>query len=130
MQEKEDAAMQEDEAAFPNKAAARNRLAYMECAACGEAYYYPRPLCPFCMSEETHWRESAGEGTIYSYSITEKEEGLHVLAFVYLQEGFSVMSNIVDCDRAEVVIGAPVEVSIRGDVDGRPTPCFRVRREA
>ena len=128
MQENERAATNAGEAAFPDKAAARNRLAYMECEACGEAYYYPRPLCPFCMSEETRWKESAGDGTIYSYSVTQKADGPQVLAFVYLAEGFSILTNIVDCAAEDVAIGAPVEVSIRDDAEGRPIPCFRIKR--
>ena len=130
MQDEKDAEMEKGTASFAEEAAARNRLAYRHCNACGEPHYYPRPLCPFCMSEDTDWREAAGEGTIYSYSITEKEGGPQVLAFVYLAEGFSILTNIVDCAAEEVAIGAPVEVSIQSDADGRPLPCFRIKQGA
>ena len=27
------------------------------------------PLCPFCGSERTEWKDATGRGTIYSYSV-------------------------------------------------------------
>ena len=45
-------------------AAAAGKFLVKHCAACGKTHYYPRALCPHCLSADTQWRESAGQGTI------------------------------------------------------------------
>ncbi len=44
------------------------RFLIKRCTACGKAYWYPRAICPFCMSAETVLGGEPGEGVIYTYS--------------------------------------------------------------
>ena len=34
------------------------------CNACDRDYYYPRPFCPTCWSDDVSWREASGRGTV------------------------------------------------------------------
>jgi len=60
------------------------------------------------------WFEASGRGTVYSYTVTRKGQGMYreagpfVIAFVELDEGPRVMTNIVGCDPDTVRIGQPV----------------------
>lgn len=91
-------------------------LRLKRCTDCGVTFHYPRALCPDCFSDATTWTESEGVGELYSFSIQEEargwpEEALpHVLAYVELDEGPRMMSNVVDCDPADLAIGDRVEV--------------------
>lgn len=71
------------------------------CNACNEPFFYPRELCPFCLSESS-WAESSGEGTIYSYTQVATRGGSYVLAMVKLSEGPTLMTNVLT-DRPEAL---------------------------
>jgi len=98
------------------QAASSGELLVQECADCGLVYHYPRSLCPDCFSEKVEWREASGRGEVYSYSTARTMSGWPeddlplVVAYVELDEGPRIMTNI-DADPEDVVaIGARVEV--------------------
>ncbi|MDP3314533.1 MAG: Zn-ribbon domain-containing OB-fold protein [Devosia sp.] len=107
-------------------AAAQGRLLVKHCDACGKAHYYPRAICPLCFSDQTCWRESAGRGTLYSFSVQRRVAQPYVIAYVTLGDGPTIMTHIVDCDDPERLrIGANVVL----DMDaGRQlgAPVFRI----
>ena len=105
-------------------AAAQGKLLVKRCSDCGEHHHYPRSICPFCFSERTEWREAAGEGTIYSYSVLRRAEAPYVIAYVTLAEGVTMMTNIVDCDPGAVRIGQRVRVTFAASDGGPPVPMF------
>jgi uncharacterized OB-fold protein len=107
------------------EAAAAGRLLVKHCRACGEAHWYPRAHCPFCFSDATEWRESAGHGTIYSYSVMRRAATPYAIAYVTLDEGVRMLTNIVDCDFDALRIGLPVAVVFRPTEGGPPVPMFR-----
>jgi uncharacterized protein len=107
------------------EAAAAGRLLVKHCRACGEAHWYPRAHCPFCFSDATEWRESAGRGTIYSYSVMRRAATPYAIAYVTLDEGVRMLTNIVDCDFDALRIGQPVVVVFRPTEGGSPVPMFR-----
>src|SRR5438309_10456581 len=49
--------------------AREHRLLIQRCGACGEAYFYPRPFCPRCWSEDVSWEDASGDGTLYTWSV-------------------------------------------------------------
>ena len=63
------------------------------CKACGEAHYYPRAMCPFCVSDDTEWQTASGTGTIYTYSVMRRAEIPYAIAYVTLDEGVTMMTN-------------------------------------
>ena len=105
-------------------AAANGTLLLKKCNACGEVHYYPRALCPFCFSDKTEWLAAAGHGTIYSYSVMRRTEVPYVIAYVTLEEGVTMMTNIVDCDANAVRIGQRVKLTFRPSDGGPPVPMF------
>jgi uncharacterized OB-fold protein len=66
------------------------------CNACGKIHFYPRSICPFCFSDETHWLESKGVGAIYSYSIMRRGGSPYALAYVTLDEGPTLTTDEMD----------------------------------
>jgi hypothetical protein len=92
-------------------AAKEGVLRLRRCTACSKPHWYPRPVCPFCMGD-TEWVDAAGEGTIYSVSVTRKAGPVpYALAYVTLDEGVTLLTNIVGCDLDALRIGQRVRVS-------------------
>jgi uncharacterized OB-fold protein len=105
-------------------AADEGRLLVKKCRACGEVHHYPRDICPHCLSADTEWLQAAGTGTVYSFSTMGKGEAACTLAFVTLDEGVTLMTNLVDCDPATVSIGQPVRVVFKPSDGGHAVPMF------
>jgi uncharacterized OB-fold protein len=105
-------------------AADEGRLVIKKCNACGEVHHYPRDVCPHCMSTDTAWLQSAGTGTVYSFSTMGKGDAAYTLAFVTLDEGVTLMTNLVDCDPKTLAIGQRVKVVFKPSDGGHPVPMF------
>ncbi|NLP60132.1 Zn-ribbon domain-containing OB-fold protein [Paraburkholderia sacchari] len=106
------------------EAAKDGRLLVKRCEDCGETHYYPRDICPHCMSASTEWLESKGLGMVYSFSTMGKEEARYTLAYVSLDEGVTMLTNLVDCDAAALSIGQRVKVVFKPSEGGYPVPMF------
>ena len=106
------------------EAAAAGRLLVKRCEACGELYHYPREACPFCGSDRTSWQEASGRGTIYSYSVFRRAPVPYAIAYVTLEEGPTMMTNIVDSDLDAIRIGQRVRVRFVPTDGGPPVPMF------
>ncbi|MGI6856766.1 Zn-ribbon domain-containing OB-fold protein [Mesorhizobium sp. 1B3] len=104
--------------------AAEGRLVVKRCGACREHHWYPRSHCPHCGASETEWVEASGGGTIYSFTVLRRGGG-QVPAYVTLDEGISLFTNIVDCDPDGLSIGQRVSVRFRPDENGVAVPVFR-----
>jgi uncharacterized OB-fold protein len=105
-------------------AAGEGRLLVKKCLECGEAHFYPRSICPFCHSDRTEWLQSSGRGTIYSYSVMRRAPEPHAIAYVTLEEGPRMLTNLVDCDFAAIAIGKAVRLVWRPSDGGPPVPMF------
>jgi uncharacterized OB-fold protein len=106
------------------KAATDGKLLVKYCTQCGEYHFYPRGLCPFCFSDKTEWREAAGTGTIYSFSVTRRGDVPYAIAYVTLAEGPTMMTNIVDCDLDAIRIGQKVKLVMKPSEGGQAIPMF------
>ena len=106
-------------------AANEGRLTLKWCTACGKTHWYPRAICPHCGSDQTEWRDASGRGTIYTFSIARRPAPAYAIAYVTLEEGPTMMTNIVDCDFADIAIGQKVEVTFRPGAGGQAVPMFR-----
>jgi hypothetical protein len=105
-------------------AARQGRLLIKRCRSCGEPHFYPRPTCPFCFGDDTEWVTAAGTGTIYSFSIMRRAPVSYAMAYVTLDEGPVMMTNIVDCDFETIRIGQRVRVVFKPSEGGPPVPMF------
>lgn len=113
-----------DVALAPYWAAAREgRLLLMHCRACDRSYYYPRPYCPFCLGDDTEWREASGQGTVYSWSVERRANPPYAIAYVTLAEGPTLLTNLVDTDLESIAIGQAVWLRFE-ERDGQPVPVF------
>jgi len=99
------------------EALARHQLYFQRCRDCGTKRFYPRALCPACLSSATEWVRASGRGAVYSFTVTYqnqapgfREELPYVLAIVELDEGVRMMSNVVGCAPDAVRVGMAVEV--------------------
>ena len=106
-------------------AAAEGRLLVKHCGACGEYHHYPRALCPHCFSDRTEWRDAKGTGTVYTYSVLSRGVPVpYCIAYVTLDEGVSMITNIVDCDLDALEIGQAVRVVFKPTDGGPPMAMF------
>lgn len=105
------------------RAAAEGRLLLRRCTTCAEVHYYPRPFCPSC-GGGTEWIEAGGRGVVHSYSVMRRADPPYVIAYVMLDEGVAMLTNIVDCDPDRVAVDQRVHVVFRATRDGTPVPMF------
>lgn len=106
------------------EAAGAGRLVIKKCNACSRVHYYPRTICPHCYSDETAFVDASGRGAIYSYSVTRQAKPAYVIAYVTLEEGVTMLTNIVDCDVEGVRIGQKVKVKFVDAGEGAALPVF------
>lgn len=107
------------------QAAAEGRFLIGGCRACGAPHFYPRAVCPHCFSDDTEWRASTGQGSIYSYSVMRRVPVPYAIAYVTLDEGPTIMTNIVDCDLDAIAIGQRVAVTFHQSDGTALVPMFR-----
>ena len=93
----------------------------------GNLYWYPRVLDPGTLREPSGWREVAGTGTVYSFTIDRRgsapafaAEVPYVIAIVELDAGPRMTSNIIGCSVDEVRVGMRV-VAVFEDVNDEIT---------
>ena len=95
-------------------ALAEGRFEVQWCKACARAFFFPRTHCPHCHGADHEWRASTGTGTLYSHSeipATSKTPGRNVI-LVDMDDGFRMMSTLVDAGTVDLQIGMRVQASI------------------
>ncbi len=111
-------------------AASAGHLLVKRCTDCGQAHHYPRDVCPFCLSLATEWVQASGGGTLYSFSTMGQGEDAYTLAYVTLDEGVTLMTNLVGCDPARARIGDRVKVKFEATEGGPAVPVFTLEQGA
>ncbi|MFT5530956.1 MAG: putative OB-fold protein [Candidatus Poriferisodalaceae bacterium] len=105
---------------------AEGRISLPRCNACGLTIWFPRSMCPACYSEDVTWTDCSGNGSIYSFTVIRKGQGRwrdaspYVIAYVELNEGPRIMTNVIDVDPDTVAIGDQVTASFVPTEDGPP----------
>jgi uncharacterized OB-fold protein len=105
-------------------AAKEGKFVLRRCTACGKAHWYPRAICPFCMSDKTEWVEASGRGKIYTFSVMRRAPEPYAIGYVTLEEGPSMLTNFVDCDFDKLRIGQSVKLKFTPSEGGPPVPTF------
>lgn len=110
------------------EATKEHRLTYQKCDDCGTVVFYPRRHCTACGSNNLTWNDSRGEGTVYSFSVVRqnrhpsfKDLGAYAVAYVDLDEGFRILSNVVGVANpvTDVKIGQRVKVQWEDQESGQ-----------
>lgn len=118
-------------------ATAEGRLLLPKCDACATLIWYPRQFCPSCGSTRISWLQASGRGTIYSFTINRMGRadlpayrglGPYVLAYVELEEGPRILTNVVDCDPDTVQVGQAVDLVFHDTGQGSALPRFHPTR--
>ncbi len=113
--------------------AKRHELRIQRCNACGRAYFFPRPFCPYCSSRDVAWFTASGKARLYSYIISHRpapgfqDAVPYVIAVVELEEEPRMMTNIigVDPEPANLPLDLPLEVTWESESDEITLPLFR-----
>ena len=116
------------------EATKEKRFLVQRCDACDKAIFYPREVCPTCLSSDSlTWRESNGNGTIYAASVQEKpanptmaDRVPYVVALVELDDGIRLMSNVINCPPYDASVGKAVKLTWEELSDGRNLPQFEL----
>ena len=115
------------------EAAKRGVLRIQRCNDCGQHYFYPRPLCPHCLSRAVEWVEVSGRGKLHTFVVNHRAPrgfpatGPYVIGIVELEEGARMMSNIVgvEPDPKSLRCDMAVEVVFEAITDEITLPKFR-----
>ena len=107
-------------------------LRIQRCNDCRQFYFYPRPFCPSCWSEDVEWVAVSGRARLHSYVINHRpapgfeDEAPYAIAVVELEEGPRMMSNIVGIENTpeNLVLDMALEVVFE-EQGGMCVPRFR-----
>ena len=97
--------------------------------------FTPRAQCTACGSSNVETKDSAGAGAVYTYSVVRQNRhpafadlGAYAVAYVDVDEGFRMMTNIVGVDdpTQDIEVGMRVQVEFEAQDSGDyPIPVFR-----
>ena len=110
----------------------RREYRLQQCNSCGKVWAPNGPVCPHCFSADYQWKKVSGRGKIASWVVFHKlyhpafaADIPYNVAFVELEEGPRVISNIVGIANDKLKIGLPVEVVFEDVNDEITIPKFR-----
>ena len=111
-------------------------LRLQRCSDCGHIYFPARPFCPACGSKNVKFFTASGRGTLLSYVINHRRhpsfDGPYSIALVKLEEGPTMMSNIVECEQTPeaLVLDMPLTVVFERQNDEISVPLFKPAEES
>ena len=118
-------------------AAANGNLVMQLCGDCHAWVWCPRPACVECGSEKLSWEPLSGRGKVFAFTVIREVVGRalrgfagdipYVTAWIDLDEGPRICSNVIGCAIEQVKIGMPVEVLFETAGPGISLPKFRPR---
>ena len=120
------------EAARPYwEAAQREELYLQRNKNTGKYFFYARPWAVDDYSTDLEWVPASGKGTVATFTIacfplfeSYTADLPYVVAVIKLEEGPTMMTNIVNCRPEEVRVGMPVKVTFEERKDGFKIPQF------
>ncbi len=116
--------------------AGRGEIVLQRCRTCGTLQHKPRGVCATCLSGDLGHEVAVGTGTVHTFTVTNQNQARgfaeacpYVMAYVDLDEGVRLLTNIVGCRPDEVTIGMAVEADFatqdRDDGEAFAVPRFR-----
>jgi len=114
----------------------RQAMELQRCNACEKFIFYPRGICPHCLSDDLSWRPAQGTGEVHAFTIVHRHPNPafhgdipYVVALIELAEGVRMLTNLVGvtADPDVVKVGMPVEVVYEAVTDEVTLPKFRPR---
>jgi uncharacterized protein len=106
-------------------------LRLQRCVSCKESYFPPRPFCPKCGMRDVVVYKASGKGVLWSYVINHRPRSdmgtePYAIAVVKLDEGPTMMTNIVNCLQTPdaLQLDMPVQVVFSAQTDTITLPLF------
>jgi uncharacterized OB-fold protein len=99
-------------------------LRIQRCHACGQAYFYPRPSCPFCFSTDVSWEVASGRARLHTYLISHRpapgfaDDVPYAIAVVELEEGPRMMTNIVEVEQTPEALVLDMDLAVDFEARG------------
>ncbi len=97
------------------EATKRHELVIQRCRTCDRFFFYPRELCPTCLSDNLEWAPVSGRGRVHAFTIVYQpndprfnEDVPYVYAVIQLDEGARMISNVIDIEPHDVQVDMPV----------------------
>lgn len=83
----------------------RHELVIPHCSKCNQYFWYPRQACPNCLQEDWEWTPVSGKASLHTFTVVRQAQNPtfsddipYAFAMVRLDEGVSMISNIVECE--------------------------------
>ncbi len=118
-------------------AASEGRLVVQRCDHCGKKHFPAIEICSGCLHDDLSWIDVSGSGSVFSFVVMHQvyhpafaERVPYVVADVKLDEGPRIISNVIDCEPAQVAIGMPVIVDFERLDTAVGSPALPVFRPA
>jgi uncharacterized OB-fold protein len=110
-------------------ACATGRLTFQRCTSCRHAVFNPAPICSVCHSTSLAWEDSAGLGSVYSWTVAYRPlspafTAPYAPVIVDMDEGYQIVSNVIGCRVGDLAVGMRVAVEFHG-VGDVTLPYFR-----
>lgn len=109
------------------------RLLVQQCEACSHVQHYHRVLCIHCGHDKLVDVPVSGIGTVRSFTIIRRAVSAafeadvpYVVALVELQEGPTLMSNIINTPLELIAIGKPVQLTFERRSEAIAIPQFQI----
>lgn len=104
-------------------------LLVQRCRQCAAYVFIPQPCCNRCQSTELDWVASSGRGKVYSFSVVHRAprpqfEVPYIVAVIELEEGWHMLSNVLECPLDAMAVDLPVEVAFRKLTEEITLPYF------
>lgn len=97
--------------------AGRGEVVLQRCPDCKVVQHKPRAICVTCLGDTIEHFVACGRGTVHTFTVTNQNQAQgfadacpYVMAYVDLEEGPRVLTNIVGCEPDQVSIGMSVVV--------------------
>ena len=111
--------------------AGRGELVLQRCTACDVVQHRPRAVCATCLGDTIEHFVASGRGTVHTFTITHQNQMPafvksvpYVFAYVDLEEGPRLLTNVVGCAPEDVSIGMAVKVDFVPTDEGLGVPRF------
>ncbi|RLI05259.1 transcriptional regulator [Candidatus Bathyarchaeota archaeon] len=98
----------------------RYRLIGSRCLQCGKIFFPHRAVCRVCGSRKLEDYKLSEKGEVLSFTVIRRnspssfEKNVpYIVGLIKLENGITLLSQIVDCSIEEVSIGMPVELTFR-----------------
>jgi uncharacterized OB-fold protein len=117
------------------EAAKERRLMIQRCGSCGYYNHPPRPFCDACLGQELRFEPVSGRGVVYTFTVMHQRDVagfeedapfINLVVELAEQPKLLMVSNLPIAERANVRIGAPVQVDFEDRGEGVVVPQFRI----